>query len=188
MLRRLFTALSALSLVLCLGVTATWVWSYLNDLDALVGGARLSAEKGRWECKRLYAYGPPILEEDWENPASLSPTTMRRLPYSESRLLGFSLATGQERRGDGGHQRHPRPASFWTVAGPLWPLALLTAVPSAYFLRTVRRWRVRRRRARAGLCPSCGYDLRATPGRCPECGTEASGGSASSTGGVEGGG
>lgn len=37
------------------------------------------------------------------------------------------------------------------------------------FLWTFRVETKRRQIAR-GVCPSCGYDLRATPERCPECG------------------
>jgi hypothetical protein len=40
-------------------------------------------------------------------------------------------------------------------------------------VKAIRLCRVYRRHVR-GLCPACGYDLRATPGRCPECGTDAS--------------
>jgi len=50
-------------------------------------------------------------------------------------------------------------ASFVSGAWPIWSMASV-----------VRHKARRRRRERAGLCPVCGYDLRATPGRCPECG------------------
>jgi hypothetical protein len=52
---------------------------------------------------------------------------------------------------------------------PCWCPAILFATSPALWLIRRSRGR-RRRRIAAGLCPNCGYDMRATPQRCPECG------------------
>ena len=59
--------------------------------------------------------------------------------------------------------------SHQAVSIPIWLIALLFALyPTATFVRgPLRRWH----RAKQGLCPQCGYDLRGNvSGRCPECG------------------
>ena len=52
------------------------------------------------------------------------------------------------------------------IAIPHWLVTLLLAVLPALYLGAA----ILSRSHRAGLCPKCGYDLRATPDRCPECG------------------
>ena len=52
------------------------------------------------------------------------------------------------------------PVWLWITLALPWPLAWL-----------LHRLRLRRR-GRMGLCPGCGYDLRASTGRCSECGRE----------------
>jgi hypothetical protein len=66
---------------------------------------------------------------------------------------------GAERYAGSGHSLHVRLVPTFALAlvvlAAFWPVA-----------RAIQRFDRRRR----GLCPMCGYDVRATPARCPECG------------------
>jgi hypothetical protein len=53
---------------------------------------------------------------------------------------------------------------------PHWVFVTLLAIPP---LLRFRAWRRHRRRATAGTCVKCGYDLRVTPDRCRGCGSVA---------------
>ncbi len=61
------------------------------------------------------------------------------------------------------------PGIVWR--GYLVGLSLFLILP-AVVIWVVRSIGARKRRGRIarGLCPSCAYDVRATPDRCPECG------------------
>ena len=97
-------------------------------------------------------------------------------PFDPLDVLNYDPADRDVRWGQGGFAWHSRrgivtPDFYASASVPLWCVAGLTAAPPLWRASTWWRSRLRRRRRnRMGLCPACGYDLRATPGRCPECG------------------
>jgi predicted Zn-ribbon and HTH transcriptional regulator len=171
--RRLLNLLTAGSLVLCGVVLTFWIIDHgdstSRDLFVAVGhtGYGLFFDGDNFFCGTFGAHdGPPAYSVHFE--------TSHRWTFSLYCLAVLSDAgrIWDHLGGFGAGSVTDRPAhevfrSAAIVMFPTWvAVALLLPLP-AYRLRALLR---ARRRHRSGLCPRCGYDLRASPGRCPECG------------------
>jgi hypothetical protein len=170
--RRRFDFLTILSLLLCLATVALWVRSYW-----------------RYDGLTRYCDARPNVARIFQMRSNFGELGIDFFQYDDRnrRVPGWQYLVGSNPRASNVESQTGLPPSirvasflsFGYVHGglpsyfiraiyfPHWFLVLLLAILPASRLRSILRTR---HRHRAGLCPHCGYDLRATPDRCPECG------------------
>lgn len=167
------------SLVRCLVMVGLWARSY-RAVDFLTWRVVDREPTGFREGGLESVHGSVHLAY-LSSPASLRASEPAGLVYERIDAGNVRMPRGTlARRWGFGHDRMANAAglSYRSVWVPHWLLAMVTAaLPGAWLVRRAKL-RTRRRRLRLGLCPACGYDLRATPGQCPECGAVAGGGRA----------
>jgi hypothetical protein len=180
--RRVPGVLTVLSLLLCLCFVAVWLRSHFARdwvrFQRVPGGEPLRRDRGE-----LLTY-PGVLAVNLYRTtylANVAPGLRERLADGDGLhretlvpVRPWDPRPGTRvRRAGFVYEYRPTQVNYLekftsaTVAAPFWALVAVTGVaPALWGLRHARRGSLRRR----GLCPSCGYDLRASPERCPECG------------------
>jgi hypothetical protein len=189
MLRRLFTLLPALALVLLLALGLGWASSAAYD-DVRVrwsGGRLLVIGTNAGVTHFLPTYFEPHHPEYrgsrafWVRLSEGGDPLHVGEPPRHAGALGLNVYTfdGQRSPPDPSQTVPPDPSiAFAAIALHPALLALPCLVClAAWVIATLRR----RRRVRRGLCARCGYDLRATPGRCPEYGLPCGAGATQTT-------
>lgn len=173
MLRRLFTFCSALSVLACVLTCAIWVRSHWAADEVKYGWSR--GVGWAWTPKDYLEVGVFLGDCSGQQADFYGlhhePSPINR-PINSFGFMEIDppdrLITAQW----GGFAwysiRGNRTGNLYAEAvAPFWSIAAVAALlPFTWVLLRMRD----RRHGRPGLCPSCGYDLRATPERCPECG------------------
>ena len=157
MSRRLPNLLAGVSLLLCAGVVVSWAASYLPEQFHLRShhGRVLLIFAAKHHAQLFEAASRDFPLDQVLDHIRYETDPARGEGRVQARFAGFEVGLSDREYG------------FWFFAVPQWAIAVPLAGAAAWGL-----WRGRtlRRRAIAGHCLRCGYDLRGSPGRCPECG------------------
>jgi hypothetical protein len=167
--RNLLYAASALSLLLCVATVALWVRSRLRSDHITLSWRNHDGDALRSLSVESFEGRLAVSRETWQRGGPAGRNVDRSV--GEKSYLSVHAA---EMRFDvaglrwGGYDDRVAARDGWVLVVPFWAVVVPIALLTGLALRA--RWSAGQR-SRAGLCPACGYDLRATPDRCPECGT-----------------
>jgi hypothetical protein len=189
-MRRLFAVATLLSLGILIAFAAAWIDSYFTgnwtSTSARGSGFNCEAYRGR-----IFVYNwnlTPWTGVSGEKVGMLRQGNMVGIVHQVSTTNpgqpgGLAYSTETWTLDPGAISTWPMQESFATLrlqstgtsnvrieftSVSCWLGCLLAEILPAMWLAIQIR---RRRRKTIGLCPVCGYDLRASPDRCPECGT-----------------
>ena len=150
MIRRLVALAAAFSLALCAIVFVVWVLGVGPWLNERHGTSDVYVWNGKLCVGSVFRDGAsdddlPRFAEGW----SIRVASWKRLRSASGRV--------------------------WTATKiELWCIGLVIGLPAGLRYRPLKRLyrhTQRKRRARRGLCPNCGYSLCGASDRCPECGS-----------------
>jgi hypothetical protein len=187
------------SAVLCLGAAWEWFWSYRSEMslawqtswpaanrsagqDSKLNRHVVITRRGYEVARSFVLYGgqPQVPESGTYNVVALRPGGPAAVAFGltgggpTARGAGFVFEREDASIpgpfvGIGGLGMPGRRVG-WLLVIPHWMVVLVLAtLPTLWLFRRFRADLPERRRRR-GLCPACGYDVRATPDLCPECG------------------
>jgi hypothetical protein len=167
--QRVFDGAALVSFVMALATVVLWIRSYwvVDNLVVPTEAAEHEISSAMGRLRYLSLQDRPTMSgavwgRQWTDQliADWHATFLTPAVGGEWTRFGFGV--------DDGRVQIYRYRRYWVRMGNA--LLVFLIVPAVWAVRAWRRHLLKRRREWYGLCPACGYDIRATPGRCPECG------------------